>query len=61
MVRSDTDGLTEKEQSELLRLLEEDQGNTLVLIHRIPRPPRPGQAPPRMTLDGSFILTIHLA
>jgi hypothetical protein len=36
MARSDTEGLTEKEQRELLRLLEEDQENTLILIHSIP-------------------------
>ena len=44
MAQSDTDGLTEKEQSELLRLLKEEQENTLVVIHGIPRPQRPGQA-----------------
>lgn len=30
-----SDRLTEKEQSELLRLLEEEQENTLVMIQRI--------------------------
>jgi hypothetical protein len=49
MAQTDVSGLTEKEQSELLRLLEEEQENTLVVIHSIPRPQRPGQAPPMMT------------
>jgi hypothetical protein len=60
MAPSDTDGLTEKEQSELLRLLEEEQKNTLVLIHNIPRPERPEQAPPMMTADGHYILTLRI-
>jgi hypothetical protein len=60
MARSDTDGLTEKEQSELLRLLEEEQENTLILIHSIPRPHCKGQAPPMMTVDGRYIFTIRI-
>jgi hypothetical protein len=59
MARSDISGLTEKEQSELLRLLEDEQKNTLVLIHSIPRPHYPGQAPPLMTAGGRYILTIR--
>jgi hypothetical protein len=62
MARSETDGLTEKEQSELLRLLEEEQENTLVVIHNIPRPQRPGQAPPEMTPDGKhYVLRLRIA
>jgi hypothetical protein len=61
MARSDTDGLTEKEQSELLRLLEEEQEMTLVLIHSIPRLHYPGQASPVMTADGHYILTLRIA
>lgn len=62
MARSDTDGLTEKEQSELLRLLEEEQEKTLIVIHSIPRPSRPGQAPPEMTPDGKhYVLRIPIA
>jgi hypothetical protein len=60
MAQFDTNGLTEKEQSELLRLLEEEQENTLILIHSIPRPHYPGQAPPMMTADGRYILTIRI-
>jgi hypothetical protein len=60
MARSDTDGLTEKEQSELLRLLEEEQEKRLILIHSIPRPHCPGQAPPMMPADGNYILTIRI-
>jgi hypothetical protein len=59
MAQSDRDGLTEKEQSQLLRLLEEEQENTLVLIHSVPRPHRPGQDPPMMTADGRYTVTIR--
>ena len=57
---ADTGRLTEKEQSELLRLLEEEQEKTLVLIHSIPRPHYPGQASRMMTADGHYILTLRI-
>jgi len=60
MAQSGTNGLTEKEQSELLRLLEEEQENTLILIHSQPRPHYPGQAPPMMTANGNYILTLRI-
>ena len=59
MARSDVGGLTQQEQRELLRLLEDEQENTLVLIHSVPRPQCPGQAPPLMTAGGHYILTVR--
>lgn len=62
MAQSDARGLTEKDQNELLRLLESERRNTLMLIHSVPRPPRPGQAPPLMTPDGKYyVLRIPIA
>ena len=60
MSQSDIGALTEQEQRELLRLLEDEQENTLVLIHSVPRPHRPGQAPPLMTADGKYVLVLRL-
>ncbi|MBZ5533456.1 MAG: hypothetical protein LAO20_18665 [Acidobacteriia bacterium] len=62
MPQSNVNGLTEQEQRELLRLLEEEQEYTLVIIHSIPRPrPLPGQTPPDMTPDGKhYVLRIPI-
>ena len=61
MAQSDRDGLTEKEQRELLRLLEEEQENTLVLIHSVPRPQLPGRPPQMKNADGNYVLLLHIA
>jgi hypothetical protein len=50
--------LSEDEQDELLRLLEEEDMDVLLLLHKIPRPPRPGR-PPEMREDGNFVLVLH--
>ena len=49
--------VSQREQDELLRLLEDEQQNMLVLIHRIPRPYRQEQAPPLRTGDRKRVLS----
>lgn len=61
MTRSDTGGLTEKEQNDLLRLLEDEQENSLMLIHSVPRPQLPGRPPQMKNADGNYVLLLHIA
>ena len=60
MSESNVKGLTEQEQRELLRLLEEKQENTLVIIHSIPRPERPGEPACPRTADGYYIVALPI-
>jgi hypothetical protein len=61
MARSDAGRLTEQEQRELLRLLEDEQKNMLVLIHSVPRPQLPGRPPQMRNADGNYVLLVHIA
>jgi hypothetical protein len=61
MARSDAGGLTEQGQRELLRLLEEEQETTLVLIHSVPRPQLRGRPPQMRNADGKYVLLLHIA
>lgn len=60
MSRSNVNRLTDKEQRELLRLLEDEQKNTLILLHNVPRPERPGEPARPRTAQGHYIVGLPI-